>query len=139
VATKAAPTLDKSTDPFAKKPGAGKGGNFSVAGSSVTAADSAASFKVIAAMTADVQKEEAQWRAKAAALRDELQTAEGEVQRISNSIPIVVNKYGETAQSIQTRAAALAPYTARVDAARAALAALPEEARKAGASPGWVR
>ena len=37
------------------------------------------------------------------------------------------------------RKSALLPYRARVSEAQAKVNALPEEARKAGAQPGWVR
>jgi hypothetical protein len=122
-----------------------QGGTLSVAGAPVSPASAAAGAPVPrpggALVTVDT--DEAVWTRRNADARAELASAREALDYAGNNLPVwSVTGRGSAysaAMLSQMRDAALLPYREREAAARAAVAALPEAARKAGASPGWVR
>lgn len=89
-----------------------------------------------------VASEEAVWRGRAASLRSGLAAAESEYAAVSASTTVVTHGAPGEAHAVllAVRQAALAPYEARVTAARRALDSLPEDCRRdGGCQPGWVR
>lgn len=94
-------------------------------------------------MSGQVGADEAEWTQRNAAARRELADARAALASADSNLPKwSVSGRGsayEAAMLDQMREDALLPYRARVSAAQARVDALPEEARKAGAQPGWVR
>ena len=80
-------------------------------------------------------REEARWHAKAVKLQDALSRAQADLQQQQQRFPNAA--YGVIASG--RRDGRLQPYRDRVARAQAALDALPEECRKAGCQPGWIR
>ncbi|HEX7550639.1 MAG TPA: hypothetical protein VF579_08705 [Candidatus Methylomirabilis sp.] len=68
-------------------------------------------------------------------LQDALAKAQADLQREEQRNPMAA--YGVIAS--EHRQARLQPYRDRVARSQAALDALPEECRKAGCQPGWIR
>ena len=80
----------------------------------------------------ETAREQSRWREKA---QDALAKAQADLQREEQRNPMAA--YGVIAS--EHRQARLQPYRDRVVRAQAALDALPEECRKAGCQPGWIR
>jgi hypothetical protein len=114
------------------------GGTLSVAGAPIP---KAAQASIAAGHTVDA--EEAMWTKRNADARDELDAAQAALWQADAALPpAVAYGYGARASAAiqnQIRESTLLPYRTRVAAAQAKVDALPEEARKAGAQPGWVR
>jgi hypothetical protein len=119
-----------------------KGGTFSVAGAPVPAA-ALSSGSSGASLSPILDDEEARWTARAKAARDELEAAAAAYSSASNQLPMYIavstRRGGAVLINNPARDSALLPYQMRLNEARARVNALPEEARKAGAQPGWVR
>lgn len=121
------------------------GGTMSVAGAPILPASAAAGAPVSrpggAHVTVDT--DEAVWTRRNADARAELAAAREALEYAAANLPAwSVSGRGSAytaAMLSQMRDAALLPYREREAAARAAVAALPEAARRAGAYPGWVR
>jgi hypothetical protein len=87
-----------------------------------------------------MQAEEKQWRDRAAAARAHLAKAQDDYNKISDANPLIqLRDGGISAAALGSRNAALSPYQLELDAARADLDSLPEDCRKAGCQPGWIR
>ena len=80
-------------------------------------------------------REEARWHEKSTRLQGALAKAQADLQREEQRFPNAA--YGVIASSRQQ--SRLQPCRDRVARAQAALDALPEECRKAGCQPGWIR
>ncbi len=121
-----------------------QGGTLSVAGAPVSPASAAAGAPAPrpggALVTAGT--DEAVWTQRNASARAELSAAQAALEKADLAMPAVVT-YGRpgAAHAIanEAREGALLSYRMRVSEAQAKVDALPEDARKAGASPGWVR
>lgn len=118
------------------------GGTMSVAGAAVLSGAAGAKPAADSA-TLEVDAFQATWIKRNADARAELREANDALAQVNASLPAAV-AYGRGAahtQAIlnQVREGTLAPYRARVSEAQAKVNALPEEARRAGAQPGWVR
>lgn len=91
---------------------------------------------------ASASDEEATWRSRAAKLRADLAQAQKDYDAADRANTVV--SFGRPGHDYETllaiRNAALAPYVMRLEEVQTALAALPEECRRAhGCQPGWVR
>jgi hypothetical protein len=87
-----------------------------------------------------IQAEERSWRDRAAAARARLAKAQDDYNKISDANPVIQRSDGGiSAAALGSRNAALSPYQLELDAARADVDRLPEDCRKAGCSPGWIR
>jgi hypothetical protein len=87
-----------------------------------------------------MQAEEKSWRDRAAAARARLAKAQADYNKISDANPLIqLSDGGISAAALGSRNAALSPYQLELDAARADVDRLPEDCRKAGCSPGWIR
>jgi hypothetical protein len=84
---------------------------------------------------AETARAQARWHEKAVKLQDALAKAQADLQREEQRNPMAA--YGVIAS--EHRQARPQPYLDRVARAQAALDALPEECRKAGCQPGWIR
>lgn len=84
---------------------------------------------------AESSREETRWHERAARLQQVLANAQAELQRAEQSFPDAA--YGTITS--ERRAARLRPFRERVARAQAAFDGLPEECRKAGCQPGWIR
>jgi hypothetical protein len=125
-----------------------QGGTLSVSGAPVSgvpvsAAPVSQASGAPLAKPAAVADEETVWRQRNADARGELAAAQAALAQADASLPAAV-AYGRGARASaaiqnQVREGTLLPYRARVEEAQARVNALPEEARKAGAQPGWVR
>jgi hypothetical protein len=121
------------------------GGTMSVAGAPISPASAAAGAPVPrpGGALVTVETDEAVWTRRNADARAELAAAREALDYAGNNLPVwSVTGRGSAysaAMLSQMRDAALLPYRQREAAARAAVAALPEAARKAGVYPGWVR
>ena len=118
------------------------GGTMSVAGGPLPAAPKgAAAPATSAAPPVTIAGMEAEWRGRYTACRAELDAAQIEEARADSTMPSVVSRSGRGLAAVanEAREAGLLPYRMRVATAQAKCDALPEEARAAGASPGWVR
>jgi hypothetical protein len=122
------------------------GGTLSVAGAPVSGGSapvSRSSGAPGAAAQPAGPDEETYWRQRNADARAELAAANEALGRVEASIPSYSfsgrGSGAAAAISNQVREGTLAPYKARVAEAAARVNALPEEARRAGAQPGWVR
>jgi hypothetical protein len=120
-----------------------QGGTLSVAGAPVPQSATASGVaKTGAGAGATASTEEVEWRRRYADARAELSAAQAALEKADLAMPAVVT-YGRpgAAHAIanEAREGALLPYRMRVSEAQAKVDALPEEARKVGASPGWVR
>jgi hypothetical protein len=121
-----------------------KGGTMSVAGAPVSGAVSRASGAAGAAVPAvGADAEETAWRQRNADARGELAAAQAALAQADASLPAAAaigwGARASAAMQYQVREGTLLPYRTRVADAQARVNALPEEARKAGAQPGWVR
>lgn len=122
-----------------------QGGTLSVAGAPVSPGSAATGAPVPrpggALVTVDT--DEAVWTRRNAEARAELASARAALARADASLPaaaaIGVGARASAAMQYQVREGTLLPYRTRVSDAEARVNALPEEARKAGAQPGWVR
>jgi hypothetical protein len=115
-----------------------QGGTLSVAGAPVQGG-SAASATAYSAGVA----EEAVWIQRAVSARAELSAAQAALARADASLPAAAamgwGARASAAMQYQVREAALLPYRDRVASAQARVNAVSEEARNAGAAPGWIR
>jgi len=119
-----------------------RGGTMSVAGAALPIQPKGAASPVLgAAPPATIAGMEAEWRGRYTACRAELDAAQIEEARADSTMPSVVSRSGRGLAAVanEAREAGLLPYRMRVATAQARCDALPEEARMAGASPGWVR
>ncbi len=83
---------------------------------------------------------EATWRAKYIRIRDDLSTARGALAAAKAANPPVYNMNGHLLVMAETqRNAAISPHEAKVGALEAEMTRLPEDCRKAGCQPGWLR
>jgi hypothetical protein len=83
---------------------------------------------------------EAAWRAKYASLRDSLRAARTELEAAERANPHVYNRSGGLLVVAESqRNATLSPYKTKVDTLEAEMAQMPEDCRKAGCQPGWIR
>lgn len=83
----------------------------------------------------DASREAARWHERASRLQKSLASAQADLKREERRFPnaaygVIASERGE---------ARLLPYRDRVAAVQAAVDALPEECRKAGCQPGWIR
>lgn len=125
-----------------------QGGTLSVSGAPVSAASVSAApvsqaSGAPAAKPPAVADEETVWRQRNADARGELAAAQAALAQADAALPAAV-AYGRGARASaaiqnQVREGTLLPYRTRVADAQAKVDALPEEARRAGAQPGWVR
>lgn len=105
-------------------------------GAKATAAPAAAA----APKTNGDESAEVAWRQRFRDIRDRLATAQAELAEAERANPHVYNMHGHLLVEAETaRNAAIAPYRARVEGLRADLDRLPEDCRKAGCQPGWIR
>ncbi len=95
---------------------------------------------------APAASDEQVWRGKWAAARSELKAAEAELAQAEASSPSYSYSgstkgatYAAYLAAMAARDSGLLPYRIRVDKAAAIVRAMPEECRRAGCSPGWVR
>lgn len=119
-----------------------RGGTLSVSGAPVSGASVPQGGPAEVKPAAGADAEEAAWRQRSADARTELAAAQAALGQAEAALPIInVGTRPNAANVIlkQNRDAALLPYRTRVSDAQARVNALPEEARKAGAAPGWVR
>lgn len=102
------------------------------------------SLELAAALEA-TQADEMRWRDRAAAARARLEKAQADYDKAdaANSVVVLggVNRMNEGGYSaaLAARNAVLTPYRIEVDAAKADLDRFPEDCRKAGCQPGWIR
>lgn len=84
---------------------------------------------------------ERHWRERTARLKAELLQAKEERDEIAAKIPTYVwtNRNGSQVALTAERDAAIAPYQVKIDRLQRELDGLPEECRKAGCQPGWIR
>ena len=83
---------------------------------------------------------EAAWRAKYKVCRDELRAAAAALAAARAANPQILNQNGHLLVLAETqRNAAISPHEARLASAEAAMASLPEDCRKGGCQPGWLR
>jgi len=120
-----------------------QGGTLSVAGAPVSGAPVSQTSGAPVAKPAVVADEEAVWKQRNADARGELAAAQAALAQADAALPAAV-AYGRGARAsaaiqYQVREGTLLPYRTRVKDAQARVDALSEEARKAGAQPGWVR
>jgi hypothetical protein len=97
--------------------------------------------EVWAVVTAD----EKRWRERTAAARARLEKAQATYDKVSemNTVSVMgtMNRatQNDYAVAMAARNAALTPYQLELDAAREEIERLPEDCRKAGCQPGWIR
>lgn len=91
--------------------------------------------------TTDLQKQETKWRDRATALKARVVELELEKANIEAEIGSMAyaTRGGGVVIDDTARQAAVAPIVVKIKAARAELEGLPEECRKAGCQPGWLR
>jgi hypothetical protein len=123
-----------------------QGGTLSVAGAPVPLAGAGARAGAPAPQaggTVATDTDEAVWTQRNSAARGELAAAQAALAQADAALPLwsVTGRGSAHSAALlnQIREASLLPYRTREADARAAVAALPEAARKAGAQPGWVR
>lgn len=122
-----------------------QGGTLSVAGAPASSApvSRANGSAVATAPATGADSEEATWRQRSADARAELAAAQAALAQADAALPpaaaIGVGARASAAVQYQVREGTLLPYRTRVKDAQARVDALTEEARKAGAQPGWVR
>ena len=90
----------------------------------------------------DSEKEEVIWKERAASLRQQIADLQREAYAIESQVPATIyySRGGGGSYIDDTaRQAASAPTKAKLLRARQELAGLPEECRKAGCQPGWIR
>lgn len=122
------------------------GGTLSVAGAPAPLAGAGARAGAPAPQaggTVATAADEAMWTQRAISARVELSAAQAALAQADASLPAAAaigwGARASAAMQYQVREAALLPYRQRVSEAQAKVNVLQEEARRAGAAPGWVR